>query len=136
MADAFGVDVRNRSQKLVGVELDEQIRHHLLHLEILLHHAIGSIGNEVHHNVQVDLIRLVTICVEGLSHLDTVGMVQHFQNLELSVLVALVLEHFLDGHSLSCLSNGRFENHSEGAISNNFLSVVSKALLITAKENG
>ena len=63
-------------------------------------------------------------------------MVQYFQNLQLSVLVALVLEYFFDGHSLSCLRNGRFENHSKGAISNNFLSVVSETLLITAAKEG
>ena len=59
-----------------------------------------------------------------VSHLDTVRMVQHLQNLELSVLIALVLEDFLDSYSLACLSYGSLEDHSEGSIAHNFVSIV------------
>ncbi len=129
MADALGMDVSNRSEQLVRVKLDEQVGHHLLHLQVLLHDAVGRVRNEIHHNVQVDLVLLVTIRVEGLAHLHTVGVVQHLQNLQLSVLVALILEHLLDGDCLACLRDRGLKDDAERAISNDFLSVVSEALL-------
>ena len=56
-------------------------------------------------------------------------MVEHFQYGQLSVLVPLVLEDFLDGDCFSCLRNGCLEHYSEGTIANDFLSVVCEALL-------
>ena len=113
MADALGVYVGDRAEQLVGVELDQEVRHHLLHLEVLLHGTIGCVRNVVHHNVQVDLVRLVSISVERLPHFDTVRVVQHFQDLKLSVFVPFVLEYFLDGHCLSRLRYRCFEDNSE-----------------------
>ena len=56
-------------------------------------------------------------------------MVEHLKDLKLSVFVALVLEHLFDGNCLASLGNGRLEDHSEGPIADNLLSVVSEALL-------
>ena len=113
MADALGVYVGDRAEQLVGVELDQEVRHHLLHLEVLLHHTVGCVWDVVHNNVQIDFVRLVSISVERLPHFDTVRMVQHFQDLELSVFVPFVLEYLLDGHCLSCFRNSSFEDDSE-----------------------
>ena len=113
MADALGVYVGDRAEQLVGVELDQEVRHHLLHLEVLLHHTVGCVWDVVHNNVQIDFVRLVSISVERLPHFDTVRVVQHFQDLELSVFVPFVLEYLLDGHCLSRLRNGCFEDDSE-----------------------
>jgi hypothetical protein len=62
-------------------------------------------------------------------------MVQHLQNLKLSVLVALVLKDFLDGHCLSSFSDCCFKYNSKRTISDNLLCVVSEALLKTNKVN-
>ena len=105
----------------------------MLHLEVLLHHTVGRIRNEVHDNVQVDFVWLVTISVEGLAHLDAIGVMQHLEDLQLSVLVALVLEDLFDGDCLASLSDRRFEDNTEGAISDNFLGVVREALLLFDK---
>ena len=113
MADALGVYVGDRAEQLVGVELDQEVGHHLLHLEVLLHHAVRRVWYIVHDNVQIDFLRLVPISVERLPHFDTVRMVQHFQDLELSVFVPFVLEYLLDGHCLSCFRNSSFEDDSE-----------------------
>lgn len=129
MANTFGMDVRNGPQKLVGIQLDNQRRHHLLHLQELLYNLVGRVGDVVHHNVQVQFVWLVAICVERLPHLDAVGVMQHLQDLKFSVFVPLVLEDFLDSHCFAGLSNRRFENDTEGTISDNFFSVVSEALL-------
>lgn len=105
----------------------------MLHLQILFHYSVGSVRDVVHNDVQINFIRFVTIRVEGLTHLDTIGMVQHLQNLKLSVLVALVLKDFLDGHSLSGFRDSCFKYNSERTISDNLLCVVSEALLKTKK---
>ena len=113
MADALGVYVGDRAEQLVSVELDQEVRHHLLHLEVLLHHTVGCVWDVVHNNVQIDFVRLVSISVERLPHFDTVRVVEHFQYLKLSVFVPFVLEYFLDGHCLSRLRYRCFEDNSE-----------------------
>ena len=130
VADALGVDVGDGAEELVGVELDEDGRHHLLHLEVLLHDAVDGLGDVVHDHVQVHFVRLLATCQEVLAHLDAVGVVQHFQNLQFSVLVALVLEHLLDGHGLARLSDRGLEHHAEGALTDDLLRVVGEALLL------
>ena len=62
-------------------------------------------------------------------------MVKHLENLQLSVLVPFILEHFLDGYCLACFGNGRLEDNTKGTISNNFLSVVRETLLKTRNMN-
>ena len=57
-------------------------------------------------------------------------MVQHLQNLQLAILVALVLEDLLDRHCFARLRNRRFEDHSKGAVADYLLSVVREALLL------
>ena len=131
VADALRVDVGDRAQQLVRVQLHQQVRHHLLHLQVLLHHSVGRVWDEVHDNVEVDLFGLVTVSVERLAHLDAVGVVEHLEDLKLSVLVALVLEDLLDGHRFARLRNRRFEHHAERTISDDFLRVVCEALLNT-----
>lgn len=62
-------------------------------------------------------------------------MVQHLEDLKLSVLISLVLEYFLDGHCLSRLSNGSLEDHTKRSISNDLLSIVGKTLLETIQNS-
>lgn len=57
-------------------------------------------------------------------------MVEHLQDLQLSVLVALILEHLLDSDSLASFCNCGLENDAKGPISNDLLSVISEALLL------
>ena len=58
-------------------------------------------------------------------------MMEHLEDLEFSILVPLVLKDLLDGYGLTCLRNSRLEYHAEGAIADNFLSIISEALLYT-----
>lgn len=64
MADALGMDVGDRAQQLVRVDLHKQVRDHLLHLQILFHHTVRRVGDVVHHHIQVYLVFLVTASVE------------------------------------------------------------------------
>lgn len=124
VADADCVDVGDTPQQLVCVELNQERRNCLSHLEVLLHNSVYCLRNKVHHHVQIDLVRFLTRCVEGLSHLDAVRVFEHFQNLQLSVLVSLVLENLLDGNSFSCFCNCGFEDNSERSVANNFLGII------------
>lgn len=126
MTDSLGVNVGNGSEKLITVEFDNQIWHHLLHLQIILHHSVSSVLNIIHHHVQVYLIWLLTIRVEGLAHLHTVRMVKHLQNLQFTVLVPFVLEHFLDSDCFACFCDRGLKHNTKRTISNNFFSVISK----------
>ena len=113
MADALCMDVGNRPHELIRVEFDYQIWNHLLHLEVLLHYSIGGIRNVVHHHIEVNLIGLFSISIEALPHFDTVGMMKHLQDRQLSVLIPLILKHLLDCHGFCCLGNGCLENHTK-----------------------
>lgn len=64
MADAFGMDIGDGAQQLVGVELHEQVWHHLLHLQVLFHYAVRSVWDEVHDDIQVHFFRLISVRVK------------------------------------------------------------------------
>ena len=78
MADTLSVNIGDRPHQLIRIELDYQIGNHLLHFEVLLHDAIGCIRDVVHYDVEVDLVGLVAVRIEGLSHFDAIWMVKHF----------------------------------------------------------
>lgn len=113
MTNALGVNIGNRSHQLVGVQLHDEIRHLLLHFEVLFHYSVGSVGNEVHYYVEIDLLRLVSISIEALSHFDAVWMMEHLENCKLTIFIPLVLENLLDGNSLACFSNSSLEDYTK-----------------------
>lgn len=99
--------------QLVSVELDQEGRHHLLHLEKVFHHSVQGVRDVVHDNVQIHLIWFVAIGVKRLSHFYAIGVVQGFQNLEFPIFITLVLEDLLDRYLLSRLRDGGSEDNSE-----------------------
>ena len=113
VANSLSVDVGNGPHKLVGVQFNNKVWHLLLHFMELLHYSVSSIWDIVHDHVQVNFIRLVSISVEALSHLNAVRVMQHFEDSKLSILVSFVLEHFLDSYGLTSFGNSSFEHHSE-----------------------
>lgn len=98
----------------------------------LLHHSVRCVGDVVHHHIQIHLIWLVSVSVEGLSHFHAIGVMEHFQNGQLSVFVPLVLENLLDSHGFPSFCDRCFENHTEGSVSDDLLSVVGHTLLFLA----
>ena len=128
VANSLSVDVGDRPHKLVRVKLHNKVWHLLLHFMELLHYSIGRVWNVVHHHVQVHLIWLVSIGVEALPHFHAVGVMEHFQDGELSILVSFVLKHFLNSHGLTSFGNSGLKHHTERSISNNFFSVIGHAL--------
>jgi len=55
---------------------------------------------------------------------------QHLQDLQLTVLVALVLKNFLDRNRLTGFRNGGLEHHTKRAVSNDLFSVVRERLML------
>lgn len=98
----------------------------------LLHHSVRCVGDKVHHHIQIHLIRLVSVGVERLPHFHAIWVMEHFQNGQLSVFVPLVLENLFDSHSFSSFCDRCFENHAEGSVSDDLLSVVGHTLLFLA----
>ena len=64
VADSFGVDVSNRAEQLVAVKLDNEIWHHLFHLEVVLHNAVCGVLDVIHDDIQVNFVRFITICIK------------------------------------------------------------------------
>ena len=56
-------------------------------------------------------------------------MVEHFQDLQLSILVPFVLEYFFDGDSFTSLCDRSLEHHSKGAVADDLLCVIGETLL-------
>ena len=59
--------------------------------------------DEFQDEVQVDLPFLLPCAIEVIQELDDVAVVKTPHYVELAVLVTLVAQHPLDGHSLSCV---------------------------------
>ena len=128
VANSFGVNVGNGPHELIRIELNNERWDHLFHFEVLLHYSVGRVRDVVHDHIQVNLVWLVSIRVEALSHLHTVGMVQHLQNRQLSIFISLVLENFFNCNCLTGFRNRGLEHHSERPITNNFFGVIGHAL--------
>lgn len=63
MTDADRVDVGERTEELVHVELDVMHWHRLLELGVVTGGAVDSLGHELEHKVEVNLILLGLIIV-------------------------------------------------------------------------
>ena len=70
---------------------------------ICMHCLKQRFRNKLQDEVQVDLPFLLARQVEVIQELDDVAVVQPPHYVELAVLEALVTQHPLDGHSLSCV---------------------------------
>jgi hypothetical protein len=62
---------------------------------------VEVLGHVLGDDVQIDLVLVLAVSVIGLVELETVGVVQHFDDLQLTVLVVLVLEDSLNGYLLT-----------------------------------
>jgi len=121
------VDVSQRSEHLVSVDLNEQFRHALFHLHIVSHDSIDSLWNIIHDYVKIHLVSLIiSSCVKGMFHRNNVGMKQFLHDLKFSILVPLILIDFLDGNSLSSFGHPGLINYSERPVSNDPLCIVSQ----------
>ena len=100
-------------------------------LEVVFHHSVGRVLNIIHDDIKVNFVRLLTISVKALAHLDAIWMVQHLKNLKFTIFVSLILEDLLNSNSLTSLSNCGLEYDTKGTIADDFLRIISEALLLS-----
>ena len=120
------MNVRKSPEGLIGVQLDQNHWDWLLHLVVVLQDSEHRLWNVVHDHVEVDLVWLVALGVEGMLQSDHVGVEQFFHDLQFAVLVPLVLVHLLDGHFLVVLVHSRLEHDAEAPIAHHSLGIVGK----------
>ena len=58
MADSLRVNVGERTEQLVDVELNLENGHNRLHFVEVARSAVNGLGNELEHEVEVDLVLL------------------------------------------------------------------------------
>lgn len=80
VANTLGVNIGYGPHELVRVKLDNKVWHLLLHFVELLHYSISGVGDVIHHDVEVNFVWFISICVEALPHLDTVGVMEHLKD--------------------------------------------------------
>jgi len=74
MADSHAVNVGYRSEQLISIKFNVDIRHVLLLFHVILHHFVQGVWDMLHDDVQVDFIVLVPICVKVMFHFDAKRM--------------------------------------------------------------
>jgi hypothetical protein len=107
------VNVGQRPEHLISIQLDEELGYALLHLHVVSHDSVHGFRDVIHNYVEVDLILLVSSSVEGMLHCDNVWMEELLHNLKLSVFIALVLVDLLDGDCFASFSDSGLVYHSK-----------------------
>jgi hypothetical protein len=107
------VNVGQRSEHLIRVELYKELWHSLLHLDVVSHHTVDCLRNVVHDDIQVNLIWLVPSGVKSMLHCHNIWMKQLLHDLELSVFITLILVNLLDGDALASLSHSGLVDNSK-----------------------
>jgi len=105
VADSECMQIGERSKALVYVKFDEEHRYGLFHLAIVFQNSIDGLWHVVHHNIQINLVLLLTLGVKGVSQRNDIGVEKLSHDLKFAVLVPLILIHFLDGHHFPGLRN-------------------------------
>ena len=67
MAVSQRVDVGERAESLVSIQFDEEHGHRLLHLVVVLEHAVDGLRDVVHHHIQIDFVLLKSCTSEQRS---------------------------------------------------------------------
>ena len=126
VANTKRMDVSQGPESLVGVQLNEDHGHLLLHFVVVLQDPEHGLRHVVHYYVQVDLIVLVALSVERMLQSYYVRVIELLHYLQFSVLVSFVLVHFLNGYLLRVLVHGGLKHHAERSVSHNSIGVVSE----------
>ncbi len=66
--------------------------------------AVDGLWHVFEHEVEEDLVLLVSVRVEERLEVDDVGVLDNPHDLKFTVLEALVLEHLLDGNLIAVLA--------------------------------
>mmetsp|Transcript_8606 Transcript_8606/g.23343 ORF Transcript_8606/g.23343 Transcript_8606/m.23343 type:complete len:211 (-) Transcript_8606:297-929(-) len=161
VADTLAVDVRQRPQHLVHVELDQENRHALVRPNVVLIDLVHGIRHVLQHQVQVQIVRVSMVRagrrlvggglgrsrwgrghgrrptggVETVFQLHYVWMIQLPDNLQLTVLEPPVLEHLLYRHNFIGLNAPGLEHHAKRPVPYHFDRLVPYGIDFAAVEN-
>jgi len=124
VADAYSVDVRNRSEHLLCIELHEDVWKALPSLNILSIQRVYGFWDVLHHHMQIYLISVLSLREIRVLQLKNIRMIQFFEDLQLSVLVSLILQYLLNGNDLSSFSNFSLVYHSKGPTTDHLFSLL------------
>ena len=61
MTDAQSVDVGERPEHLVRIKLDQELRHSLLHFDVVSHDSVDCLWDIVHDDIEVDFVLLLFV---------------------------------------------------------------------------
>lgn len=103
VANTQGVNVGECAETLIGVKLYKQHGHWLLHLVVVFQNTVYGLRNVVHDNVEINFILLVALSVKSMSQGDNIRMKQFLHYLQFTILVPLVLVHFLNSNDITSL---------------------------------
>jgi hypothetical protein len=130
VANAEGVDVGERAEDLVHIQLDIEHGDGLLELGVVPRGTVDRFGHEFEQQVEKDLVLFLAVRVEEVFERYDVGVVDKAHNLQLAVLEALVLQHLFDGHRwVRALEQLRLEHDAKGPIANDFVASVRDVFL-------
>ena len=79
----------------------------------MFENAEDCLLNIIHDDVEIDLVLLIALCVEGMLELNDVRMLELLHYLQFSILIPLVLVNFFDGHKVIVNFVVSLVDHSE-----------------------
>ena len=127
MANTERVYVSKRPKTLISVQFDQNHWNLFFAFVVVFQNAENCLLHVVHDDVQVDLVFLVALCIEGMFELNDVWMLELLHYLQFSILIPFVLVNFFDCNFLICFVHDCLEHHPEGSVSNDTLRIVSIA---------
>lgn len=129
--DFQAFDVCQSPQQLVGQHLREHRWKLFAHLMVVLEYFVQCRRDEVHHDVEVDLLLVVLVSGEEVRvYADHVDVVELDRNREFAVPALRVLVDLLDGHSLEALDVVALEDRAERALADHLHPPVLLVLVV------
>lgn len=81
VTNSESMNIRKRSEGLVGVQFNQEHWDLLLLLIIMLQDSKDRLWHVIHHHVKIDFIWLVTLSVESMTEVNHIGMEKFLHNL-------------------------------------------------------
>lgn len=121
------MNISQGPKTLICVQFDQNHWHLFFAFVVMLQNTEDRLLYVVHDDVEIDLIFLIALRVEGMPELNDVGVKEFLHYLELPVLIPFVLVHFFDRHFLIGFVHNGLEHDAEGAVSNYALRIIGVA---------
>ena len=94
----------------------------------MLEYPEDGLLDVVHDYVEVDLVLLVALGIEGVPQLNYIRVAQFLHYLQFTILVSFILVNFLNSDLLVGLIDYGLKNDAKRAISDDSLSIIGETL--------